>query len=250
MRMRGGFLAFVTFLVGVVAAVIVALVAGHIDIPFSTVVTVALGTVCLGWLVTIVVLPWNLHFQARHLLDEIEKSRARGIAVADDQEHKARTVAKRMLAISLGLHTGSAALLGVGASLYGEPVGQVFAGLFLVSTLFRPAVEYYRHLRRQLADALTEVRYPRDDVVTLVQDVRMVVSSSEEHARALADLRHELARVRTEGQNRSEESQRKLDAVARRFEETIDRLTDNQEIISGIKAFLRLVQRPGPLPQG
>jgi hypothetical protein len=65
-----------------------------------------------------------------------------------------------------------------------------------------------------------------------------------------ADLRHELARVRTEGQNRSEESQRQLDAVARRFEETIDRLTDNQEIISGIKAFLRLVQRPGPLAQG
>jgi hypothetical protein len=30
--------------------------------------------------------------------------------------------------------------------------------------------------------------------------------------------------------------------VARKFEETIDRLTDNQEIISGIKAFLRLVQ--------
>lgn len=133
---------------------------------------------------------------------------------------------------------------------HGEPVGQVFAGLFLLSTLFRTAVEYDRHLRRQLADALTEVRYPRDDVVKLVEDVRLVVSSSEEHARALADLRHELACVRTEGQNRSEEHQRKLDAVARRFEETIDLLTDNQEIISGIKAFLRLVQRPGPLVQG
>jgi hypothetical protein len=32
--------------------------------------------------------------------------------------------------------------------------------------------------------------------------------------------------------------------VSRRIEETIDRLTDNQEIISGLKALLRLVQRP------
>lgn len=250
MRVRGGFFAFVTFVVGVVAAVVVAFLAGRIEIPFATVVTVAVGAVCLGWLVTIVVLPWNLHFQARHLLQEIEKSRARGIVVADDQEHKARSVARRMLRISLGLHLGSAALLGGGATLYGEPVGQVFAGLFLLSTLFRPAVEYYRHLRLQLQDALTEVRYPRNDVVKLVEDVSMVVASSEEHSRALADLRSELSRVRIEGQSRSDESQRKLDAVARRFEETIDRLTDNQEIISGIKAFLRLVQRPGPLTTG
>ena len=41
-----------------------------------------------------------------------------------------------------------------------------------------------------------------------------------------------------------QENGRKLDAVARKFEETIDRLTDNQEIIAGIKAFLRLIQAP------
>jgi hypothetical protein len=38
-----------------------------------------------------------------------------------------------------------------------------------------------------------------------------------------------------------------LAALARKFEESLDRLTDNRELISGIKAFLRMVRDPAPL---
>jgi hypothetical protein len=247
MRLRG-ISSFFGFVAGVLVALVVAFLVGRFDVPFATVVTTGMGALCLVWLVVIVVLPWNLYFAARHLLQEMQKSRARGIAVRDDVEGGTRVVAQRMLRISLALHVGTAALLGVGATAYGQPAGQVFAALFLLSTFFRPGVEYYRHLRRQLAETLNEVRYPREDVVKLVDDVRTVVAASEEHARTIAELRSELHRVRAEAASRSEEHKRKLDAVARRFEETIDRLTDNQEIIAGIKAFLRLVQSPGALP--
>lgn len=234
----------------IVVAAIVA-VAGfvfHVDVPLSLVVTVLVGAVCLAWLVVIVVLPWNLHFAARHLLNEIAASRARGIAVDDAHESRARVVARRMLVLSLGLHVGSAALLGVGSWLYGENYGEniglVFAALFFLSTFFRPAVEYYRYVRRLLSDALSAVRYPRDDVVKLVDDVAGLVRSVEQQERALHDLKDELSRVRKDVVARTDDSQKKLEMVSRRFEETIDRLTDNQEIISGLKAFLRLVQRP------
>ena len=40
----------------------------------------------------------------------------------------------------------------------------------------------------------------------------------------------------------------KIAALARKFEESLDRLTDNRELISGIKAFLRMVRDPAPLP--
>ena len=113
--------------------------------------------------------------------------------------------------------------------------------------MFRPGVEYYRHVRRVLSQALQEVNYPRDDVVKLVDDVRGVFEDLRGCRASISQLRAELQRTGTEAANRSEENRRRTDGVARKFEETIDRLTDNQEIISGIKAFLRLLQRPGPL---
>lgn len=42
---------------------------------------------------------------------------------------------------------------------------------------------------------------------------------------------------------RGEETGRRIAAVGREFEPTVNRLTDNQEIIAGLKAFLRLSRR-------
>ena len=233
------------FFVGVVVAVAVALALGVVSdrVSLAVVATVIVGVGCLAWLVVIVVLPWNLFFQARHLLNEIARSRERGVTVALAQEEKARAVAGRMLRISIGLHVGSAVVVGAGSFVYGERVGYIFAGLFLLSTLFRPAVEYHRYLRRLLSDALVEIKYPRDDVVQLVADVKALLRTTDEHGRQLDALSREDDRLRRDLEAKSDDARRRLDAVARRFEETIDRLTDNQEIISGIKAFLRLVQK-------
>jgi hypothetical protein len=47
---------------------------------------------------------------------------------------------------------------------------------------------------------------------------------------------------------RATEVHRRLEGVARKFDEALDRLTDNREVISGLKAFLRLVREPTPRP--
>ncbi|GAA3483422.1 hypothetical protein [Streptomyces yanii] len=41
---------------------------------------------------------------------------------------------------------------------------------------------------------------------------------------------------------RTEEANRRIAALGREFESTVNRLTDNQEIIAGVKAFLRLLR--------
>jgi hypothetical protein len=213
-------------------------------LPLALLGTIAVGIGCLVWLVVIVVLPWNLFFQARHLLFELRRSRARGLVVADEHETQAVAVQRRMLRISIGLHVGSAALLGLGSWLAGEPMGHVFAGLFLLSTLFRPAVEYYQYLRRQLTDVLEEVKYPREDVVRLIHDVDSGKQQLESQAERQAEFTRELARIEGESHARVTEAHRRLDAVIRKFDESLDRLTDNREVISGLKAFLRLVREP------
>jgi hypothetical protein len=222
------------------------LAAAHLQVPLTLVATVGAGIACLAWLVVIVVLPWNLYFQARHLLFELQRSKQRGIAVQEQAEGEARAVESRMLRVSVGLHLVSAALLALGAWLSGERLGHVFAALYLLSTLFRPAVEYYRYLRARLTAALDEVKYPRDDIQRVVAEVRQLLEDRTAQGKALSTLREEHAALEAAMVAGDRDAQRRLDAVARKFEETIDRLTDNQEIISGIKAFLRLVQVPRP----
>ncbi|TXS19210.1 hypothetical protein EAO70_10280 [Streptomyces sp. adm13(2018)] len=39
-----------------------------------------------------------------------------------------------------------------------------------------------------------------------------------------------------------DETDRRIAALAREFESTVNRLTDNEEIITGLKAFLRLLR--------
>jgi hypothetical protein len=213
-------------------------------LPLALLGAIALGIACLVWLVVIVVLPWNLFFQARHLLFELRRSRARGLVVADEHEAQAMAVQRRMLRISLGLHLGSALLLGLGSWWAAQPMGHVFAGLFLLSTLFRPAVEYYQYLRRQLTDVLEEVKYPREDVARLVHDVDQSTQQWQTQAQRQAELTQELARLEAASVARTTEAHRRLDAVIRKFDESLDRLTDNREVISGLKAFLRLVREP------
>lgn len=227
------------------AALIALLVAAlAFKVEVALVATLAMGVICLAWLVAIVVLPWNLLFRARHLLAEMARSERRGIAVDAEARIEAKQVASRMFRLSVALHLVSALLLCLGSFLLGQRLGYAFAGLFLLSTLFRPAVEYYRYLHAKLGGYLNEVKVPREDAVKLAQDVSAVVARAQGQHEALEKLTQELAQLTEAMKAGDQENGRKLDAVARKFEETIDRLTDNQEIIAGIKAFLRLIQAP------
>jgi len=218
-------------------------------LPLALLGAIAVGVACLVWLIVIVVLPWNLFFQARHLLFELRRSRARGLVVGEEHEAQAIAVQRRMLRISIGLHLGSALLLGLGSWWAAQPMGHVFAGLFLLSTLFRPAVEYYRYLRGKLTEVLEEVKYPREDVVRLIHDVDAGKDQLKHHAEQQAAFTLELARLESESIARTTEAHRRLDAVIRKFDESLDRLTDNREVISGLKAFLRLVREPDATAQ-
>jgi len=234
---------FFSFVFGLaLIALLVAALAFKVEL--ALVATLAMGVVCLAWLVAILVLPWNLFFRARHLLSEMSRSERRGIAVDADARAEAKVVAARMLKLSVGLHVASALLLCLGSFLLGQRLGYAFAGLFILSTFFRPAVEYYRYLHRKLTGYLDEVKVPREDAVKLAQDVAAVVAKTQAQQASLEKLERDLAQLTEAMRTGDQENGRKLDAVARKFEETIDRLTDNQEIIAGIKAFLKMVQTP------
>jgi hypothetical protein len=140
----------------IVAVVLVAVA----DVPLHEVLSLFLGVLCLLWLILLLTVPWNLYFQARALVQEIRTSRDRGIDVPAEREPEVRRIAARMRWFAIGSHLVSAGIVALITYLSGEAVGYYLAGLYLVSTFFRPAGAYFSYLRERLTTMLQDVKHP------------------------------------------------------------------------------------------
>ncbi len=240
--MQGSALAFL-FLAYIAALA----VASWRDVPPETLLTWGAGGAALLWLVVLVTLPWNLHFRAREVLAEMRRSIDAGITVTAQQLAFAEKVKRWTLVASLGVHFLSAAVALVIAVYTDSRLGYPFAGFYLLSSLARPAASSIQQVRRRLEHIAEDTRYPRDDVMKLRMQVASHEAAVKELRETLAALRleHDAAVMRTDKQRG--ELELKISALARKFEESLDRLTDNRELIGGIKAFLRMVREPGPV---
>ena len=202
------------------------------------------GGAALIWLIVVVTLPWNLHFRAREVLAELRRSASVGIRVTDEQIAFAEKVKRWTLTTSLGLHILSA-LVALGLAVLGDqPLGYPFAGFYLLSCLVRPIIASMQQVRRRLENIAQDTRFPHDDVMKMRGMVEAHEAAVKQLNEELAELRrqHELLSSGVDRQRADLEG--KVGALARKFEESLDRLTDNQELISGIKAFLRMVREP------
>jgi hypothetical protein len=201
-----------------------------------------MGALCLLWLLVILKAPWDLYFQASAVAFEQERSRERSIALTPGRAEYIRTLRRRLGFLAIGAHLGSAALIAAIAFLTGErQVGYWFAVFYLVSTVFRPAVAGYAYLARKLSAVGEEARYPREDIAEMRARLDAADSLSQQLRTETEELR---SRLEAEAAARSEEARElreRQNALAREFEVTASRLTDNREVISGIQAFVRLI---------
>ncbi|MET9803901.1 hypothetical protein [Streptomyces sp. NPDC006368] len=245
----GKFFGAVLAVVVAAAALILAHVAGA---PPELVLVAAAGVISLLWLLVLLTVPWNLYFRAHAVLAEIAVSRHKGLNVPAARDDEAARIARVMLRAAVAGHVLTAGLVVAVTWVTGHAAGYWFAGFFLLSTLFRPAGAYFAQLRRRLGTLLKDVTYPRDDVVELrarvdhaEAGVKVLEDKAEEQYRALAELRRTVDALGMASYERADEADRRITALGREFESTVNRLTDNQEIIAGVKAFLRLLQAGG-----
>ena len=227
----------------------------------------AAAALLFAWLIVLVTVPWNLYFAARQVVADLAVSRERGVTVRAAQEAEAARLARRMLWLALGAHIGTAVVVAVTTYLSGTTAGYYFAGFYLLSTAIRPAVAYVAHVRERITVLTRESTYPRDDVVTLKHQVdratKAVAELREElrrtgstlagdiaHARQvlttdLARVQDEQAADRTEARNRDDELGRRIDQMVRRIEATLDGISDHQELLTGLRALVRMI-KPDP----
>jgi hypothetical protein len=258
-------------LVATAAALLFAWLGRLAGVPAATLLAIGAGAAALAWLIVLVTVPWNLYFGARRVVAEIAVSRRRGIEVPADHETEAERIARRMLRFALGAHAGTAAVAVVIALISGEVAGYYVAGFYLLSTAIRPAAAYLAHVRERIGALAREATHPRDDVASLNRRVDVVAGSVRELRGELRDLAGELRRAestlagdiaharqlltadlsraqdaqaadRAAARDRDDDLGRRIDAMVRRIEATLDGISDHQELVAGLRALVRMVK--------
>ena len=258
-------------LAGAAAALLLSWLGRLAGVPVSTLLTIGAGAVALAWLVVLVTVPWNLYFAARRAVAEMAVSRGRGITVPAAYSGEASQIARRMLWFALGAHSATALAAAVIAYVSGATLGYYFAGFYLLSAAARPAVAYLAHVRERITTMTRESRHPRDDIAALKLNVDAL-------AETLAGLRAELPRMRDEFRrtestlagdiaharqlltadlSRVQDAQaddraaarslhddlaRRIDQMVRRIDATLDGIDDHQELLTGIRALVRMIR--------
>ena len=160
----------IVIVLGVVALVIYA-VLHWISTPPGTFVDWMVGIAATLWLVVIVTVPWNLHFEAKEVIEEARRSKDRNIKVDQKELAFARKVVRISLWIAISLHVLSAATLYALSYYQISIIGYFGAGATLLLTLLRPAIRGYEFLSERLRNLRQEVSYPREDVLSLKHKV-------------------------------------------------------------------------------
>ena len=261
--------------VGTAASILIAWLARLADVQLRTVLSIAVGGAALAWLVLLLAVPWNLYFAARRVIIQMAASGARGITVPEAEQAEAGRIQRRMLWFALSGHVLTAAVTGVITYVAGGSIGYYVAGFYLLSATIRPAAAYFSHLRERIGALSRESLHPREDVLSLREQVDLLaehvrhliadlsrLERSENdnlrlaEAKLAGDLAHarqmltaDLSRIqdaqaadRESARSRTEDLGRRIDRVARTIEDTLDGISDHQELQAGLRALVRMIR--------
>jgi hypothetical protein len=258
-------------LAGGAVALLIAWLSRVVSVSATTLLTAGAVIVALSWLVVLTTVPWNLYFAARRAAQEMAVSLEHGISVRAGYGEEAGRISRRMLWFALGAHVVTALAAAAIAFFSGSKVAYYIAGISLLSTAFRPAAAYFGHVRERIKVLTRESTHPRDDVATLLQqaeETEQSVSELRSHLKganedlrrtesALADgiahvrellttdlnrLQDAQAADRAAARSRDEDLERRIDQMVRRIEATLDGISDHQELLTGLRALVRMVR--------
>lgn len=207
------------------------------------------------WLLVIVTVPWNIHFEAKAVIDEAAVSAQKEIAVDEKQVEYAKVVAKRSLVVAIALHLLSAAGLYTLAVTGISAVGYVSSGAALLLTALRPAVRTYEYLATRLAMIRQEFTYPREDIwelrnrfSTLENTVKHIEEQLDPqepyswvatHQRYQEETRKELARLAASVEELRATNEAQHERLSREARQAIAQLTTDGQFLDHVREIIR-----------
>lgn len=249
-------------IVSIAVVAIVYLIAGifhwTIFLPsFSLILDIAAGFICLLWLFFIVSVPWNLYFEAKSLLFEIERSIEEKINVNTERINYVRRMRVITGIIAVGSHIVSAGLIAIITYLNNGRTGYYFAFFYILATLFRPAHQAYMFLLNKLREIRNEIKYPRENVVELrmefmklndrvhflEKNIKSVESRLQANEQLATTLKADINDTRSNIQQIERSFQDRIHMLSQELERALMKSFDNQDILNGFRAFAKLIKQ-------
>ncbi len=216
------------------------------------------GVAILWWLAAIIILPWNAHFAALDVVEQVRDSRAHGIVVNEETLAFAQRVATRFRALAIGAHLVTAAGLFALAYFQVVPLGYTAAIAALALTVVRPAQRAYEHLATRLRNMGQQIRYPREDVAELrnrvseleakLKEVAHTIDADREGSWAntqnltLAAQRQNIDRLDSRLEELTRQNARDHEALARQTTTEIARLSEDARFLNQVRELIRFVR--------
>jgi hypothetical protein len=246
-------LIFISFLVLVAFGIL-----QWLQIPKGSLIDWIIGLGSFWWLLAVVTLPWNMHFQAKEVLDDIRQSKEKDLKIEAGHEEYAQRIAHNYLITAIVLHLLSALILYVLAYLDISPIGYWGAILALLLTILRPAIRMQAYIVQRLYAIQQVAHYPREDAYELrnkYEELRIQVEG------LLKDLDRENPESYTSGQiketkviqetiknlrvkldNLEVQNKAEHERLAKKSEESLAKLGEDAQFLNQVRDLIRFIK--------
>ena len=207
------------------------------------------------WLLLIVTVPWNIHFEAKEVLAQAAESTKKNIAVDREQLQYVTVLVSRSLFAAIALHLFSAIALYTLAATGISAIGYLSSGAALLLTVLRPAIRGYQYLAQRLTTIRSQFLYPREDIVELrsrfaglestVRNLSDQLNSDDPNSWAAVQnrereaIRRELTNVAASLQSLQATNQAEHTKLRRDAESAIAQLTDDGQFLNHVREIIR-----------
>ncbi|MEG5175992.1 hypothetical protein [Microcoleus sp. B3-D7] len=207
------------------------------------------------WLLLIVTVPWNIHFEAKEVLAQAAESTKKNIAVDQEQVKYVTLLVSRSLFAAIALHLFSAIALYALAAAGISAVGYLSSGAALLLTVLRPAIRGYQYLAQRLTTIRSQFLYPREDIVELrsrlaglestVRNLSDQLNSDDPNSWAAVQnrereaIRRQLTTLSASLQSFQATNQAEHTKLARDAESAIAQLTDDGQFLNHVREIIR-----------
>ena len=247
---------FISSIAGIVIVVLTAFgLLQWLHIPAGNFLDWVIGGASFWWLLVIVTVPWNVHFQAKEVLAEAAQSKEKGIPVDEKQVMYVTVLAKRSLWVAIALHLFSAVGLYTLAATGISTVGYISSGAALLLTILRPAIRAYEYLYARLAMIRQEWKYPREDIVELrdrfsileqkIQSLEDQLNPEQPYSlpatqqRFAEETRRDLARIAANLEELRATNQTEHERLAREARTAIAQLSTDGQFLDHVREIIR-----------
>jgi hypothetical protein len=247
---------FISSSIGIIVLLLAAFgILQWFHVPTGNFLDWVIGGASFWWLLVIVTVPWNVHFQAKQVLAEAAESTEKEIPVDEKKIEYVKTLAKRSLFLAIALHLFSAVGLYTLAATGISAVGYISSGAALLLTILRPAISAYEYLYARLRMISQEFKYPREDIFELRDRLINVEESikrlseqlNPEQPYSLAanqqlyldESRKELARITASLEELRATNQTEHERLSREARQAIAQLSTDGQFLDHVREIIR-----------